>query len=279
MERRIRGRGTSQGGAAEPEQTADLPPAGSLGTEPRTDVGGATDAPGAASGLSSARARELRAEFGLNTVPERRVSLLTRLAGKLWAPVPWMLEVTIVLELALGKCLDAVIVAAVLVLNAGLGFVQEGRAQAAVALLRRRLAVNARVRRDGGWTVVPAAELVPGDVVHVRIGDLVPADLGVSDGAVLVDQSTLTGESAPVERGAGDPLYSGSTVARGEATGQVTATGTRTYFGRTAELVGTSRAADHLGRVVLRMVRVFIAVDLVLAAAGTAYPAPSPRTG
>ncbi len=199
------------------------------------------------------------------------MSLAARLAGKLWAPVLWMLEATIALELALGKWLDAGIVAAVLVLNAALGLVQEGRAQAALAVLRRRLAVNARVCRDGAWGLRPAAELVPGDMAHVRAGDLVPADLRLCDGAVLVDQSVLTGESVPVERAAGEAIYSGSTVARGEATGEVTATGAGTYFGRTAELVGTSRATDHLAAVVLRMVRVFIAIDLVLAAAGAGY--------
>ena len=140
-------------------------------------------------GLTSVQARALLAEHGPNTVLERRPSALSRLAGGLWAPVPWMLEATIVLELVLGKWL----VAAVLVFNAGLGFVQQHRAAAALALLRRRLAVNARVCRDGTWQQIPAAELVDGDEVHVRVGDLAPADLRVGSGDVLVDQSTLTG--------------------------------------------------------------------------------------
>ena len=219
-------------------------------------ITGATGADGAVvpsgellGGLTAGQARRLLAEVGPNTVPEQRPSVLARLVGALWAPVPWMLEATIVLELALGKWMDAAIVAAVLALNAALGFLQQGRAAAALALLRSRLAVNARALRDGSWQLMPAAELVPGDVVHIRVGDFVPADLAVAEGDVLVDQSALTGESIPVESGPGAKVYSGSSVARGEATGTVTTTGARTYFGRTAELVRTSRPSDHLAGV------------------------------
>ncbi|WP_019972919.1 plasma-membrane proton-efflux P-type ATPase [Mycobacterium sp. 141] len=222
-------------------------------------------------GLTSAQADALLAECGPNTVPEQRPGVLLRLAGGLWAPVPWMLEATIVLELVLGKWLDAAIVGAVLAFNAGLGFAQQQRAAAALELLRHRLAVNARVCRDGAWQLVPAAGLVNGDVVHVRVGDLAPADIQVSSGDVLVDQSTLTGESVPVDRGLTDTVFAGSIIARGEATAVVTATGARTYFGRTAQLVGGAEANDHLAGVVLRMVRVFIAVDVALAIAGTIY--------
>ena len=155
--------------------------------------------------------------------------------------------------------------------NAALGFLQQGRARAALELLRHRLAVNARTRRDGAWQLVPAVELVDGDVVHIRVGDLAPADLQVDTGNVLVDQSSLTGESVAVDRGSGETVYAASTIARGEATGEVTATGTRTYFGRTAELVRTAGSTDHLGGLVLRMVRVFIAIDLLLAVAATTY--------
>ncbi|ORV80872.1 plasma-membrane proton-efflux P-type ATPase [Mycobacterium interjectum] len=229
-------------------------------------------------GLTSLQAQALLAERGPNTVPEQRPSLLSRVVGGLWAPVPWMLEATIILELVLGKWLDAAIVGAVLVFNAGLGFVQQQRAASALALLRHRLAVNARVCRDGAWQQLPAAELVDGDLVHVRVGDLAPADLRVDTGNVLVDQSSLTGESVPVDRGRGDTVYAGSIITRGEATATVTATGTRTYFGRTAELVRSAEAADHLAAVVLRMVRVFIVVDVLLAIAGTIYLAAGRAT-
>jgi H+-transporting ATPase len=182
-----------------------------------------------------------------------------------------MLEVTIALELSLGKWLEAGVVTLVLAFNAVLGLVQQGRAQGALALLRQRLSINARVARDGSWQLVPAAGLVPADLVHVRVGDFVPADLQLSDGDVLVDESTLTGESLPAQRTAGDSIFSGSTITRGEATGVVTATGARTGFGQTAELVRTAGSTDQLAGVVLRMVRVFIVVDLALAIAGCAF--------
>ena len=224
-----------------------------------------------AEGLTSEDAARLLAETGPNEVPEQREGWAKRLAAKFWAPVPWMLEATALLEFSLGRWADASLVAAVLVLNAVIGLVQEGRAQEALALLRSRLQVTARVLRDGVWHLVPAAGLVPGDVVHVRLGDFVPADLEVLDGDVLADQSSLTGESAPVERTAASTLYSGTVIVRGEATARVSTTGTATYFGKTAQLVGTSAPKEHLGGLVLRMVRVFIAVDLVIAVAGTVY--------
>ena len=222
-------------------------------------------------GLSTLEAQRIVRETGPNAIPARRQPWWRRLAGKFWAPVPWMLEVTAVLELALGKWADAALVAAVLVLNAAIGFVQEGRARSALELLRSRLEVDARVLRDGRWVLLPATGIVPGDVVHVRVGDFVPADLDILEGDVLADQSGLTGESIPVERSTGSMLYSGTVIVRGEVTGRVTATGVRTYFGRTAELVGASAPEEHLGALVLRMVRAFIALDLVLAASGTGY--------
>lgn len=222
-------------------------------------------------GLGSDDAARLLIESGPNEVPEQQERWAKQLASKFWAPVPWMLEATALLELILGRWADASLVAAVLVLNAVIGIVQEGRARDALALLRSRLQVMARVLRDGAWSSVPAANLVPGDVVHVRLGDFVPADLEVLDGEVLADQSSLTGESTPVERTPGSNLYSGTVVVRGEVTARVLKTGTGTYFGRTAQLVGSSAPKEHLGGLVLRMVRVFIAVDLVIAAAGTTY--------
>jgi H+-transporting ATPase len=182
-----------------------------------------------------------------------------------------MLEATVVLQLVLGKWVEGAIVFAVLVLNGMIAFAQEGRAQSAADLLRRRLAVRARVLRDGTWGEVAAAELVPGDIIHVRMGDLVPADIRLVDGHLLLDQSALTGESVAVEAQPESTAYSGTTVVHGEATGEVTGTGTRTFFGRTAELVSTAGARPHLEGVVFRVVRAFIALDVVLAVAGTAY--------
>lgn len=222
-------------------------------------------------GLSTSRAQELLKEVGPNVISEQRPSALKQFTAKFWAPVPWMLEATVLLEVVLSKWLEAGIIAVVLIFNAALAFVQEGRAQSALQLLRSRLEINARVHRDGEWHMLPASELVPGDLVHVRVGDFVPADLILTNGEVKIDQSMVTGESATVRRHVGEPIYSSSTVVGGEASGEVTATGARSFFGRTAELVREAGVSGHLNQVVLRMVRVFIIMDLVLALAGTVW--------
>ena len=219
------------------------------------------------SGLSSDEAALRLRKHGPNATPEPHASPGRALLGKLWAPVPWMLEATIVLELGLGKTLEAVVVAVLLIFNALVSWVQENRAQEALSLLRKRLSVVARVLRDGTWQRLPAQDLVPGDVVHLRVGDVVPADVALEDGLLEVDQSALTGESLPVEAGVGHAVYAGSTVTRGEATGTVSATGSDTFFGHTAELVRTARTASHLEAVVTQIVRALVALDLVLAAA------------
>ena len=216
-------------------------------------------------GLSGDQAARLLRRHGPNTTPEAHVSAVRLLLGKLWAPVPWMLEVTVALELGLGKTLEAIVVAVLLLFNALVSWVQENRAQEALSLLRKRLSVVARVLRDGTWQRLPAQDLVPGDVVHLRVGDVVPADVALDEGLLEVDQSALTGESLPVEAGGGHAVYAGSTVTRGEATGTVTATAGDTFFGHTAELVRTARTASHLEAVVTRIVRALVGLDLALA--------------
>ena len=155
----------------------------------------------------------------------------------------------------LGKYVEAAIIAALLVFNAALGFFQEGRAQATLAALKSRLALNASVRRDGVWTNVPAAELVPGDLVKLRSAPWLPPTCAWSRDRVLLDQSMLTGESMPIEAGPGFQTYAGALVRRGEAVAEVTATGTRTKFGRTAELVRTAHVVSSQQKAVLRVVR------------------------
>jgi H+-transporting ATPase len=222
-------------------------------------------------GLSDAQAAERLARFGPNALPAERRHLARKLAAKLTGPVPYLLEAAIVLELAAGKVTEAIIVAALVVFNGTLSFVQEGRAANALSMLRSRLAVHARVRREGRWQEVDAERLVPGDVVHIRVGDIVPADLAVSEGTVAVDQSVLTGESADVEVAPGGTCYSGSIVRRGEATGEVTATGPRTYFGHTAELVRTAKTASHLEETIFKIVWALLALDGALVVAIIAY--------
>jgi H+-transporting ATPase len=184
-----------------------------------------------------------------------------------------MLEAAVVLELGLGKHVEAAIIAALLVFNAALGLFQESRAQATLVALKSRLALNASVRRDGGWKTIPAAQLVVGDQVKLSLGGVVAADVTVTDGEVLLDQSMLTGESAPIEAGAGVQTFAGALVRRGEAVAEVTATGARTKFGRTAELVRTAHVVSSQQKAVLRVVRNLAAFNgvVILLLVGYAY--------
>ncbi|WP_232298981.1 HAD-IC family P-type ATPase [Granulicella tundricola] len=160
-----------------------------------------------------------------------------------------------VLQLVLHKFVEAGIIAALLIFNAGLAFFQESRAQATLNALRSRLALNASTLRDGAWTIIPAAQLVVGDIVKLSLGEVVAADARILDGSVLLDQSMLTGESLPVEAGLGADMFSGALVRRGEATACVTETGDRTKFGQTAELVRTAHSVSSQQRAVLKIVR------------------------
>ena len=209
----------------------------------------------ASPGLTSDEVRRRLEKFGPNAVPDTSLHPLRRALTKFWAPVPWMLEAAIVLEVVLGKYVEAAIIAVLLAFNAALGFFQEGRAQATLAALKSRLALNASVRRDGTWATVPAVGLVPGDMVKLSLGAVVAADVRLAEGSVLLDQSMLTGESVPIEAGAGFETYAGALVRRGEAVAEVTATGARTKFGRTAELVRTAHVESTQQKAVLRVVR------------------------
>ncbi len=206
-------------------------------------------------GLTSDVALKRLEEDGPNAMPDTSVHPLQNLVGKLWAPVPWLLEASIVLELVLHKYFEAAIIACLLLFNAGLAYFQEGRAQATLAALKSRLALNASVRRDGAWKTVPAAGLVRGDTVKLSLGGVVAADVHLIEGSVLLDQSMLTGESLPLEAGAGFDTYAGALVRRGEATAVVTATGARTKFGHTAELVRTAHVVSSQEKAVLQIVR------------------------
>lgn len=227
--------------------------------------------PSALAGLSSSEAASRRAEFGPNAVVEERVHPLKRLARHFWAPVPWMLEATIVLQIAIGQPLAALMISALLVANVILASFQESQAGAALALLKQRLSLKSRVKRDGVWVEAPAADLVPGDIVQVSLGDVVPADVMLLSGSLLVDQSMLTGESIPVETETGKITYASALVRRGEAIAKVVATGTRTYFGRTAELVSVAHVESAEQKAVLGVVRNLSAINFIIAVGIVAY--------
>jgi H+-transporting ATPase len=218
---------------------------------------GATSQPTTApsGGLSSTQARKELAASGPNTMPDTSAHPLRVALEKFWAPVPWMLEAAIVLQCGLGKYVEAGIIAGLLVFNAALGLLQESRAQATLAALKLRLALSASVQRDGKWSIVPAADLVPGDVVKLSLGGVVAADMRLTSGNVLLDHSMLTGESEPIEASAGVQTFAGALVRRGEGVAVVTATGSRTRFGRTAELVRTAHVVSSQQKAVLLVVR------------------------
>jgi H+-transporting ATPase len=188
-------------------------------------------------------------------MPDTAENPLRRALTKFWSPIPWMLEAATILELVLGKYVEAGIIAVLLLFNAALGFFQEGRAQATLAALKKRLALTASVRRDGAWKDLPAADLVPGDIIKLSLGGVVAADVKLTEGNVLLDQSMLTGESIGSEAGPGFQTFAGALVQRGEAVAQVTATGIRTKFGRTAELVRTAHVVSSQQKAVLQVVR------------------------
>ena len=224
-------------------------------------------------GLRSGEVEQRLRQYGYNEVPEKKINPVTRFLRKFWGITPWMLEITILLEWILGKYLEMFVVSGLLVFNVLLGFFQEEKANAALALLKTKLKANARVKRDGSWLIVPARELVPGDLVRVRAGDFVSADVKIVEGGAEVDQSSLTGESQLLTKKTTEVLYGGSIVRRGEITGVVVATGSRTYLGRTMELVQVARPRLHMEEITSRVAKRLVAIVGALLSLALAYTA------
>ena len=217
-------------------------------------------------GLSSSEAESRLLKYGSNEIAEKRVNPIVKFLAYFWGPIPWMIEVAAVLSALLGRWEDFVIISLLLLMNGVVGFWQENKADRAIELLKKRLAPTARVRRDGKWIDLPARELVPGDVVRVRLGEIVPADVKLFEGDFLqVDESALTGESLPVEKKAADVAYSGSTVRMGEMNALVYATGMNTFFGQAAKLVEEATTQSHLQKAVIKIgdYLIMLAVALV----------------
>jgi plasma-membrane proton-efflux P-type ATPase len=217
------------------------------------------------SGLTRAEVETRRKQHGFNEVAQEKAHPVRMFLGKFWSLSAWMLELIMVLSVVLRKFSDLAVVGVLLVVNAVLSFMQEHRAAGVVEALRRRLQVSARVRRDSSWQVIPARELVPGDIVRVRPGDIIPADVKLLMGDLSIDQSALTGESKDADKAPGTVLSSGSIVRRGEGNGVVILTGAKTYFGRTTELVQQARPKLHIEAVVAKVVRwLFVIVGSLL---------------
>jgi len=220
-----------------------------------------------ANGLSQAEAAKRLLQYGPNEIAEKKANALLKFLQYFWGPIPWMIEAAVVLSGAVRHWPDFCIILVLLIANATIGFWEERQAGNAIDALKARLAIKARVKRDGLWVTPAAKDLVPGDVIRLRLGDIVPADARLLDGdAISVDQSALTGESLPATRNSGDAVFSGSIVRRGEAGALVYATGAKTYFGKTAELVQSAHTASHFQQAVLRIGNYLIVLAVILVA-------------
>ncbi len=218
-------------------------------------------------GLSSSQASERLQRYGYNQIEEKRAGPLRKFLGYFWGPIPWMIEAAAILSAIVRDWADFALISALLLLNALVGFWQEHKADNAIELLKQKLALKTLVLRDGGWQELEARELVPGDIVRIRMGDIVPADVKlIEDKYLMVDESALTGESLPVEKHGGDLAYAGAIVRLGEVNGLVYATGNDSYFGKTARLVAETRTRSHFQKAVMRISDYLIVVAAALVA-------------
>ncbi len=216
-------------------------------------------------GLTSTQAAERLQQYGLNALQEKKRSALLRLLSYFWGPIPWMIEIAAILSALVQHWPDFWIIIGLLIFNAGIGFWQEFTAGNAVDALKKQLALKARVLRDGQWQEIDAQQLVPDDIVRIRLGDVIPADVQLIEGDYLdIDQSALTGESLSVTKQLGDTAYSGTVVKQGETIAKVTATGEQTQFGKTANLVKQASTTSHFQKAVLTIGNYLIYVSLTL---------------
>ncbi|MGA8010280.1 MAG: HAD-IC family P-type ATPase, partial [Thiomonas sp.] len=218
-------------------------------------------------GLTQAEAAKRLTQYGPNEIEEKKTNLFLKFLSYFWGPIPWMIEAAVILSAVDRHWPDFGIILVLLFANAVVGFWEEHAAGNAIEALKAKLAVKARVIRDGKWINPAARELVPGDVIRMRLGDIVPADARLLDGDPMsIDQSALTGESLPAERKPGDAVFSGSIIRRGESSALVYATGANTYFGKTAELVQDAHTVSHFQKAVLKIGNYLIMLAVVLVA-------------
>jgi len=218
-------------------------------------------------GLSQTEAQKRLAQYGPNELEEKKTNAFLKFLSYFWGPIPWMIEAAVILSAVAQHWPDFVIILVLLLANAVVGFWEEHQAGNAIAALKAKLAIKAQVKRDGKWTNPAARELVPGDVIHLRLGDIVPADARLLEGdPIEVDQSALTGESLPVTHKFGEAVFSGSIIRTGEIDALVYATGTNTYFGKTAQLVQGAQTTSHFQRAVLRIGNYLIVLAVALVA-------------
>lgn len=264
----------STGGTGRHIQGASVMVTGTVPTAGREGVG---------SGLTAPEVQKLREQYGFNDLPEEKRHPLKKFLGYFWGPIPWMIEIAAVLSAYIAHWDDFFIILLLLMINAVVGFFQERKAQNAIELLKKRLAPSARVLRDRAWRDIPARELVPGDFVHVRPGDIVPADLRLVQGRYLsIDESALTGESLPVEKNEGDEAFSGSIVRQGEMDAMVARTGSETFFGKTTRLLQAKPPRSHFQQAVVKigdyLIVLAVALVAIVVAVSTLRAEPLPDT-
>jgi H+-transporting ATPase len=217
-------------------------------------------------GLSQEEAKKRLDEYGYNEIEEKQINPLKRFFLYFWGPIPVMIIIAAILSGILQNWPDVGVIMILLIINAVVGFREEYQANNAVAALKKRLAINARIKRDGKWGSLPARELVPGDIIHLRIGDIIPADSRLLRGnPVQIDQSALTGESLPVEREQGDAVFSGSILKQGEIDALVYATGEKTFYGKTTELVKSAETRSHLQKAIIKIADYLLIIAATLA--------------
>ncbi len=237
----------------------------------RTEIIGApaiaadTSAEGRYGGLRDAELAVLRARYGYNELSEFHENLLMSYLRNFWGPLPWLMELMVVVTFFSGNRTEALIIIALLLINSGINILQHRSADKALSVLRQAVQVTARVKRDGTWVILPARELLPGDIVRLRAGDIIPADTEFLDGTASVDFSSLTGESLPKDLEAKDSAYSGSVMRRGEATARVTAIGKQTRYGKTTELLETSHPPTHMEKVIFAVIKYFFIINVCVA--------------
>jgi len=218
-------------------------------------------------GITSENARERTATYGYNEIAEKKTNPILKFLSYFWGPIPWMIEIAAILSAVIHHWEDFIIISVLLLMNAVVGFWQEHKADNAIELLKSRLALKAKVKRNGKWVEVAARELVPGDIVRVRLGEIVPADLKLLDGDQLqTDESALTGESLPVKKEVGDVAYSGSIIKKGEMDALVVATAMNTFFGKTAALVEEAETESHFQKAVIKIGDYLIVLAIALVA-------------
>lgn len=216
-------------------------------------------------GLDTSEAKSRLERYGYNEIPEKKVNPIIKFFSYFWGPIPWMIEIAALLSALIQHWTDFIIIMILLILNGVVGFWEEHKAENVIEFLKKKMALRARVLRSGKWSIIEARELVPGDVVRIRMGDIVPADLKLVEGDyIVVDESALTGESLPVTKKMGDVVYSGSLIKKGEMTGVVIATGLNTYFGKTVQLVESAKTVSSFQKMVIKIGDYLIFLALIL---------------